>query len=652
MSKQQRPIEKLLIANRGEIACRIARTCRELGIATVAVFSDADADSPHTRACDEAVRIGAAPAAESYLKIDAVLAAAARTGADAVHPGFGFLAENPQFARAVSEAGLTWIGPSPEAMEALGSKVHARQIAQDAGVPVLRGANDATPEAAADIGYPLLIKASAGGGGKGMRVVRDPAGFEEAAAASRREALAAFGDDTLFIERFVERPRHVEVQILGDSHGAVVHLFERDCSIQRRHQKIVEESPAPGLSDETREALFAAAVKLGEAVGYVGAGTVEFLVEADPVDGDRLYFLEVNARLQVEHPVTEQITGLDLVALQIAVAEGGRAPLQIKRRGAAIEVRIYAEDADAGWLPQTGRIALWAPPALPGIRVESGVESGGEVSVYYDPMLAKIIATGADREQARRRLCRALEQLRALGLTTNRAHLLSILKHPAFVSGDVHTSFLEEHGVSAPSLAGPRGALARIAACVRELSRPRGYAAPTVPKGWRSSRFRDAELVIGGEAVRWRASAGGWMIGVGEATHAVSLVGRADDRDALTLEIDGHRRALTVVDDGDRWHVGGADFSVTLERNPPFPLPEEEAVAGGCVAPMTGTVRQVSVAVGDAVSAGDALVVMEAMKMESTLRAAEAGRVSEVRVSEGQVVDAGAVLVVVEAEPA
>jgi len=648
MSKQQRPIEKLLIANRGEIACRIARTCRELGIATVAVFSDADADNPHVRACDEAVRIGPAPAAESYLKIDAVLAAAARAGADAVHPGFGFLAENAAFARAVIDAGLTWIGPSPEAMEALGSKVRARAIAQDAGVPVLQGSNDATPEAAAAIGYPLLIKASAGGGGKGMRVVREPAGFEEAAAASRREALAAFGDDTLFIERFVERPRHVEVQILGDTHGTVAHLFERDCSIQRRHQKIVEESPAPGLSDATRQALFDAAVKLGEAVGYVGAGTVEFLVEGDPVEGERFYFLEVNARLQVEHPVTEQITGLDLVACQIAVAEGGRAPLQIKRRGAAIEVRIYAEDADAGWLPQTGRIALWAPPTLPGIRVESGVETGGEVSVHYDPMLAKIIATGRDRGEARRRLCRALEQLRALGLTTNRAHLLSILRHPAFVAGDVHTGFLEEHGVSAPSLDdGQRGALARVAACVHELSRPRAYAAPTVPKGWRSSRFRDAELVVAGEAVRWRVAGDGWVIGIGDVSHAVSLVSR--DGAALTLEIDGHRRTLTVVDAGDRWHVGAGDFSATLERDPPFPLPEEEAVAGGCVAPMTGTVRQITVAVGDAVAAGDALVVLEAMKMENTLRAVEAGRVAEVRVSEGQVVDAGAVLVVLEA---
>ncbi len=640
-------IEKLLIANRGEIALRIARTCREMGIATVAVFSDADASAPHVAGCDEAVRIGGAPAAESYLDIPAVLAAARRSGADAVHPGFGFLAENPDFARAVLSAGLTWIGPTPEAMEALGSKVRARQIALDHRVPVLQGSEEATLDAAAQVGFPLLIKASAGGGGKGMQVVERAEDFEAAAASARRLALAAFGDGTLFLERYLPRPRHVEVQILGDTHGTVVHLFERDCSIQRRHQKIIEESPAPGLDDELREALFSAAVRLGHAVGYVGAGTVEFLV-----DGDEFFFLEVNARLQVEHPVTEAITGLDLVRLQIEIAEGGRAPLQVKRRGAAIEARLYAEDP-AGWLPQTGTLAHWAAPALPGLRVDSGVASGSAVTVHYDPMLAKLIASGRDREEARRRLARGLEQLAALGLTTNREFLRTLLRHPSLVQGAVHTRFLEDHDVR-PAIAD--GGLARVAALLLELEKPRSLPAPGIPRGWRSNRYRDAQLVIGGVALRWRREGDAWRVGYDDspdglgdagAEHLARLVSRDGAR--LVVELDGHRRALWVVDAGDRWHVGAATFSVTLERDPPFPLAEEEAVAGGCVAPMTGTVRAVHVTVGDAVSAGDALVVLEAMKMENTLRAAEDGVVAEVRVAEGDVVDAGAVLAVVTA---
>ena len=635
------PIDKLLIANRGEIACRIARTCRQMGIASVAVYSDADAGAPHTRSADEALRLGPAPAAESYLNIPAILDACARSGADAVHPGYGFLAENAAFARAVIDAGLTWVGPSPEAMEALGGKIAARRLAQAAGVPVLPGSDEVSEAAAARVGYPLLIKASAGGGGKGMRLVERPEDLAAAAAASRREAEAAFGDGALFIERYLPRPRHVEVQIFGDRAGRVIHLYERDCSIQRRHQKIIEESPAPALSDTLREALWHAAVRLGEVAGYEGAGTAEFLVDTE---GEAFYFLEVNARLQVEHPVTEAICGLDLVRLQLEVAGGADLPDTPPRGGAAIEARLYAEDPSKGWLPQTGRLVDWAAPALPGLRVDTGVETGSEITVHYDPMLAKLIARGADREEARRRLVRGLERLSALGPVNNRAHLRALLRHPAFVAAELSTRFLQEHEVAPPAA---DGAVARMAALALERAAPRDHL-PGVPAGWRNSRFRDAEIVIGGEVVRWRAASGGraWRVGLGEDSYAVALAGR--EGSAIRLAIDGHVRSLRAVDAGDAWYVATAEGDLRLERDPPFPLPQDEQIPGGCLAAMTGTVRQVAVEVGQAVEAGALLVVLEAMKMEQPLRAAEAGVVAAVRVAEGQVVEAGEVLVVVE----
>ena len=544
-------------------------------------------------------------------------------------------------------AGLTWIGPSPAAMEALGGKIAARRLARDAGVPVLPGSDEVSEEAAARVGYPLLIKASAGGGGKGMRRVDGPEGLADAIAASRREAVAAFGDGALFIERYLPRPRHVEVQIFGDSAGRVIHLYERDCSIQRRHQKIIEESPAPGLPDALREALWAAAIRLGEAAGYEGAGTAEFLVDADR---GAFFFLEVNARLQVEHPVTEAVTGLDLVRLQIEVADGAALPDTPPRRGASIEARLYAEDPAAGWLPQTGRLVDWSAPALPGLRVDTGVETGGEVTVHYDPMLAKLIARGADREEARRRLVRGLEQLSALGPVNNRAHLRALLRHPAFIAGDLSTRFLEEHPVEVPALDGD---LARLAALALERDRPPSHL-PGVPAGWRNSRFRDAEITIGGQVVRWRAltSSGGagWRVGLGDGDdardHAVSIAGRAGA--SLRLNVDGHIRRLRIVDAGDAWYVAGPAGDLRLLRDPPFPLLEDEETPGGCVAAMTGTVRQVAVTVGQAVTAGAVLVVLEAMKMEQPLRASEDGVVAEVRVVEGQVVEAGEVLVVVE----
>jgi len=621
--------DTILIANRGEIAVRIARTCHALGYRTVAVYSDADADAPHVRACDQAWRLGPAPAAESYLDIEAVLAVAEASGADAVHPGFGFLAENPAFARAVEAAGLGWIGPSAEAMEVLGNKVSARSVALAAGVPVVPGSDQATLEAARAVGFPVLLKASAGGGGKGMRVVRDEASLEAAAAAARREAMKAFSDDRVFLEKFLERPRHIEVQILGDCAGRVVAIGERDCSLQRRHQKIVEECPAPGLPPELRARLHAAAVALGEHVGYRSAGTVEFLV----ADG-AFYFLEVNTRLQVEHPVTEACFGLDLVACQLAVAAGEAVPAIAEPHGAAIEVRLYAEDARTGWLPQTGPVLDWHVPD--DVRVDAGVAAGSFVGVHYDPMIAKLVAHGVDREQARRRLVRALRHTSVLGLVTNRDALVALLRQPAFVAAELHTGFLEQHPLALTDdpLAGPT-------AVAFELSKPAARDL-AVPRGFRNSRFRDAEIQAGDRVFRWRDDRAGLQLD--DRPLAVERCGPS-----LAVTWGGRRWSARVVEDAAGWWVATEAGLTHVHRVPSFPEPEDESVAGGCVAAMTGTVVAVSVTVGEAVAAGQALVVLEAMKMEQTLAAAEPGTVTEVRVAAGDVVDAGTVLVVVDA---
>jgi 3-methylcrotonyl-CoA carboxylase alpha subunit len=439
-------MKSVLIANRGEIAVRIARACREMGISPLAVYSEADAHAVHVSECDAAVCIGGSPAVESYLRGEAVIEAARRLGADAVHPGYGFLSENARFARECNDAGLVWIGPPAEVIRRLGDKIAAKQLMQAAGVPVVPGysgddqSDSKLAEEAGEMGWPILIKASAGGGGRGMRVVRSSEEFGGSLAAARAEAKGAFGDDRVLLERYIERPHHVEVQIFGDAAGRVVHLFERECSIQRRHQKIVEESPSPVLTPEMRDRITSSAVQAGAAAGYVNAGTVEFLV--DPPD---FYFLEVNTRLQVEHPVTEAVTGLDLVRLQFLVAEGHPLPFtqeQVASRGHAIEARIYAEDAS--WLPSIGRLAAWAPPEGPGVRVDSGVTTGSDVSPYYDSMLAKLIVHGESRAAAIGRLERALRNFHVLGVETNVAYLLAIVRDSAFRAGDTPTSFLAE----------------------------------------------------------------------------------------------------------------------------------------------------------------------------------------------------------------
>ena len=428
----------LLVANRAEIARRVFRTARAMGIGTVAVFTDADEDAPHVRDADVAVRV------ESYLDVDAVLDAARRTGADAVHPGYGFLSENAGFARACAAAGITFVGPSPEAIDAMGSKIAAKELMSDAGVPLLPGGVVRDGYVVPEGGFPVLVKASFGGGGRGMRIVRDQSELEEALASAEREAAAAFGDGTVFVERYVEDPRHIEVQIFGDTHGNVVHLYERECSIQRRYQKVIEEAPSPAVDDDLRERLGAAAVAAGKALGYVGAGTVEFVLDRT---GD-FFFLEVNTRLQVEHPVTELVTGLDLVELQLRVARGEPLPPVPPLQGHAVEARLYAEDVPAGFVPVSGRIDRFDVPPAEGIRVDSGYEAGSTVSTFYDAMLAKVIASGGTRVQAVQRLADCLDATRVHGVTTNRSMLVRVLRHPEFLVGATDTGFLARHGLT------------------------------------------------------------------------------------------------------------------------------------------------------------------------------------------------------------
>ncbi len=659
-----RPIRKLLVANRGEIARRIFRSCRDLGIETVAVFSDADAQMPFVREADVAVRIGPPPSAESYLDIAKVLDAAARAGADAVHPGYGFLAENADFADAVEKAGLLFVGPPSAAIRAMGSKREAKALASAAGVPVVPGYDgsrqDPTTLAreAEALGFPVLLKASAGGGGKGMRRVNAPGELPTAIESAKREALGAFGDDTLLIERYVERPRHVEVQIVGDTHGRLIHLYERECSIQRRHQKILEESPSPALDDELRHRMGEAAVKVGQAIGYHSAGTVEFILAPD----GSFYFLEVNTRLQVEHPVTEGVTGLDLVRMQLSIAEGR--PLELAQedvpfRGAALEARIYAEDPQAGFLPQSGHVTDWHLPDLPGVRVDAGVEAGSEIGIHYDPMLAKIITTGTDRSDALRRMRHALRSLSVQGITTNRAFLLRVLDHEAYRAGEIHTHFIERHAAELLEAPLDRRAsvLAALAATLFDHARRAATdpVLPTIPSGFRNNpRARqwvryEGERDLHVEYLRRPREPHGFDAWIDDATYALRLLSL--DGANLSFEVDGMRQRARVVARGDRRfvHVGGQ--SVALRVVPRFPERSVEIPAGACIAPMPGTIVEVRVAVGERVEAGRVLLVMEAMKMEHTVTAPHGGTVAELRVGPGDQVDADALLAVVEAAP-
>ncbi|MEV3983386.1 biotin carboxylase N-terminal domain-containing protein [Nonomuraea sp. NPDC049758] len=626
-------ITRLLVANRGEIARRVFRTCRSLGVSTVAVFSDADSGAPHAREADLAVRLPGAHPAETYLAVDRIIEACRVSGADAVHPGYGFLSESAAFARAVLDAGLTWVGPPPEAIEAMGSKIAAKRLMAEAGVPVLPSLDLAAPDE-----FPLLVKASAGGGGRGMRIVRHAGELAAEVESARREAEAAFGDGAVFAEPLLEAARHVEVQVLADGHGTVWALGERECSVQRRHQKVVEECPSPGISERTRELLCAAAVRAARRIGYVGAGTVEFLVK-----GERVAFLEMNTRLQVEHPVTELVFGVDLVRLQLEVAEGAALPSAPPApRGHAIEVRLYAEDA--AYVPQTGVLRRFEVPG--DVRVDSGVESGSRVSPHYDAMLAKIVAYGATRAEAARKLAASLHGARLHGLTTNRDLLLEIVTHPAFLAGETNTAFLSPGGplspLSAPSSppSGDSGLPALAAALAMAAAHRR--EAPVLaglPSGWRNVRSQPARARFEEADVVYDPLPAG-----------VTVVSARPEE--VVLERDGLRRTFQVAryDGDERVYVDSPMGAAVLTPVPRLPEPVEHVAPGSLLAPMPGSVLRVEVAEGDTVARGQPVLVLEAMKMEHRIAAPAGGVVSDVRVEKGQQVEAGAVLAIIQEE--
>jgi propionyl-CoA carboxylase alpha chain len=667
-------IAKLLIANRGEIARRVARTCRAMGIATVAVFSDPDAGAPFVAEADEAVPLGGATPAESYLRADAILDAAERTGADAVHPGYGFLAENADFARGCRKRGLKFVGPPPEAVAAMADKAEAKRLAAAAGVPVLPGARlpgggGGTAAAAAEVGYPLAVKATSGGGGLGLRVVRDPAELDAAVAAASAQAAAAFGDGSVFLERWLPAPRHVEVQVFGDQHGTVVPLFERECSIQRRHQKLLEEAPSPAVGDGLRRRLGEAAVAAARTVGYVGAGTVEFLLAADGA----FWFLEMNTRLQVEHPVTEAVTGLDLVRLQLLVAAGEPLPERAVRArldGHAVEARLYAEDPLRGFLPQAGVLHRFRLPELPGLRVDAGVADGSAVGVHYDPLLAKVIAHAPTRGEAAALLAAALAGARLHGVRTNRELLVGVLRHPEFQAGRTDTAFLDRHP-PAELAAGPGPGAERLHAAAAALAgqAARRAAAPVLrglPSGWRNNPSQPQQATFEGAhgslRVAYRLHRDGLLLEVdGQPLPGARLWDCTPE--LVDLEVEGVRRRFEVHRVGEVAYVDGPLGASELRELPRFPEPEalegsgepgtgapenRSATAGSLASPLPGIVRRVAARPGERVEAGALLVVVEAMKVEHPVAAPAAGRVREVMVAEGEEVAAGAPLVALE----
>jgi acetyl/propionyl-CoA carboxylase alpha subunit len=656
-----RAITKLLIANRGEIAARIIRSAHALGLGTVAVYSDPDAGAPYVTLADEAVRLPGAAPAGTYLRGDLVIAAAAATAANAVHPGYGFLSENAAFARACADAGLIFVGPAPDTIKAMGDKVAAKAMMADAGVPVLPSAtvtDSADLDAAAsEVGFPLLVKAAFGGGGRGMRLVAGPAELAEAVSSARSEAASAFGDGTVFLERFVTGPRHVEVQILGDTAGTVIHLFERECSIQRRYQKIVEECPSPAVDEDLRAALTAAAVAAGRAVGYTGAGTVEFVLDRD----GSFWFLEMNTRLQVEHPVTEQVTGLDLVELQLRIAEGEPLParaLQARINGHAIEVRLYAEDVPAGFVPTTGTLHRFTFPEAPGIRVDTGFRDGSVVSPHYDAMLAKVVAHGPTRADAARRLARALGQAEIHGVTTNRDLLAAILREPEFLAGGTDTGYLARHEPATLALpavgAGARPvALHALAAALARQARHRAGAPVlgTLPSGWRNvfSAPQRVGYIAAGESREVTYRIRGDRVEAEVGGVPLEALVRAAAPDRVDLEIDGTRRVYRVHQVGADVYVDASDGSTALSEIPRFGDPTKLAPSGSLLAPMPGLVLRVLAEPGAVVTAGQPLLVLEAMKMEQTVSAPADGVVAELRAKAGEQVSTGQILAVLEA---
>jgi len=643
-----RRFSTVLVANRGEIALRVMRTARAMGYRTVAAHSAADAEAPFARYADIAVEIGPAAVKDSYLSIERIVAAARKTGADAVHPGYGFLSENPAFAQACADAGLVFIGPDAAAVRAMGSKRNAKDIAQRAGAPLIPGYNgpDQSDERllleAERIGFPLMVKASAGGGGRGLRLVPGPDKLGAAIKTARSEAMVAFGDDELILEKALVEPRHVEIQVFGDRHGKVIHLGERDCSVQRRHQKVIEEAPSPFVTPELRTRMGKAAVAIASEIGYVGAGTMEFLVDADR----NFYFLEMNTRLQVEHPVTELITGLDLVEWQLRIAAGEPLPLgqdQIRFAGHAIEVRLYAEDGYAGFLPRTGKILAWRPAEGPGLRADAGIAQGLDVTPYYDPMLAKVMAHGSDREQARRRLLRALEETALLGVVTNKDFLIQALSHEVFASGGATTAFIDTKLFpTRPKRPAPPPQMAALAALLFATRagdgwRSTGAQARAVDMDWRGQRM----------AFRVKPRDAGYKVIHGERRAKLAIRQREADR--LRYVCDGVTRSASYVFDaeGGLW-LDGDGRCERFVVAAPAGLARGEAASDALLAPITGRVASVRTTPGESVRKGQVLATLEAMKMEHEIAAERDGKVKSVAVKLGDQIQARALLIALE----
>jgi len=632
-SQLMTPFRRILIANRGEIAVRIIRTCRAMGVETVAVYSDFDVNALHVRLADRAVPIGPASVRDSYLNIPAIVDAARRAGADAVHPGYGFLAENPEFAATCEDAGIAFIGPSSSVIRTMGSKVEARKLAHEAGVPV---APSASENDYARLGFPILIKASAGGGGRGMRIVRNARDFPDALSAARGEAERAFGDGTLLLEKYVEGARHVEIQVFGDRHGNLLHLFERDCSIQRRHQKIIEESPSPAVTPELRERMAAAALALAHKIGYTNAGTVEFLL----APSGEFYFIEVNTRIQVEHPVTEMITGMDLIRLQIEIARGRPLPSELPRQsGHAIEARLYAEDAENDFLPSTGVLHVWEPPPnIEGIRVDSGVDEGTEIGVHYDPLLAKVLAYAPDRETAINKLSFALRNLAAQGITTNREFLVDVLESNEFRSGRAHTGFqLPRRGQDPRSRDEDEVCGIVIAAYIEQTEHAQRRVLPSIPVRFRNNPHPSPAL---------RFLIGKHEYQVQPTSPKVQVLAVKDN--LVEAVVGGVRYRFHVRRDGDAYYVHSSFAHRNVTRLPRFPRRAGSSSQESANSPMPGQVLRVLVAEGQRVKAGDPLLALEAMKMEQTIKAATGGIVKHILVKSGEMVAPGQMLVEIQ----
>ena len=652
------PIKKLLVANRGEIARRIMRTAHDMGISTVAIFAEGDARAPFVNEADTAIFLEGRTSTETYLDVEKVINACKRSGADAVHPGYGFLSENEGFAQAIIDAGIKWIGPSPEVIGLMGDKLSAKNLMTEAGVPTLPAIEITDKldvlKAADEIGYPVLVKASAGGGGRGMRIVETKEDLEAAVEGAKREALNSFGDDTVFLEKWLDVSRHVEIQILGDTHGNLVHCFERECSIQRRHQKIIEEAPSPAVTEDIRERMGAAAITAAKKLGYSSAGTVEFLLS-----GDEFWFLEVNARLQVEHPVTEEILGKDLVREQIRVAEGE--PLSFSQEelsidGHAIEARLYAENPEKNFLPSPGPVIAWEPSTIGRARFDSGVETGSIITTEFDPMIAKVTVHAPTRREAAARLARVLETTRIQGLTTNRDFLVNTLRTDEYISGDTTTDFIERVN---PDRVIPKDqeALQSAAIAIAIESQAKRRANAKINKrirgGWRNSTMPDEELTLEayGEEIKLRYKSNrdnSFKFSFEETSHVVTVIDSG--RGSVEIDIDGQRSQYTLDKIGEEWLVHSTFCDFEFKELPRYPISSSDDFGGGLVAPMPGAILSIDIKPGDTVKKGDVLLILEAMKMEHRITAPRDGIVGSVQTEVGEQVENEQLLVTLEEE--